>query len=257
MGERVYRAGPGLDVVVADLCHPGVQPKAVISVRGHGRALPASPQAHPLMVRVWVSASRLQLLLGGSDAAQRTLASLQSNSVDISVENGDVVHRIRDEIEGSKHAPYSFQLFLQAKVIELLINGLDAVAPAKDSPSPLVLAAVDRLLADPLNPPTMADLASSLGISPRALSHQFKTYFGISVPEWLTERRLVRARDLVVGGSIPLTEIATSLGYAHLSNFSTAFSKRFGLPPARMRSNWLRSAERQLRWPLGDNYDGR
>ena len=237
MGERVYHAGSGLDVVVADALHPGVSPKAVINIRVKSRALPASPQARPWMVRVCVSLPRLQSLLGGSEAAERILATLQSNGADIPVENGEVVSRIRDEIEGSTYDPVSFHLFLQAKVIELLINGLAHAPPTGERPPRLVSAAVDLLLVDPLSPPTMAELASSLGISPRTLSHQFKAFFGVSVPEWLTEWRLVRGWELVVEGSLPLAAVAASLGYAHLSNFTSAFSRRFGLPPARMRSS--------------------
>ena len=241
MGERVYRAGPGLDVVVEEALLPGVRPMAVIHIRVNDRVKPAAPLARPWMVQVRASLSRLHSLLGGSEAAERILAELRSNRGDIPVENGELVRRIRDEIAESTYDPVSFHLFLQAKVIELLINGVAPVSPAGELPPPLVSAAVDRLLASPLNPPTMADLASTLGTSPRTLRHQFKGFFGMCIRDWLTEWRLLRAKELVVEGGLPLGEIAASLGYAHLPNFTSAFSKRFGLPPARMRSSgcWL------------------
>ena len=235
MGERVYRAGPGLDVVVEEALPPDARPMAVIHIRVNDRVKLASPSSRPWMIQVRVSLSRLHSLLGGSDAAERILAERRSNRGDIPIENGALVCRIRDEIAGSTYDPVAFHLFLQAKVIELLINGVAPVPPAGELPPPLVSAAVDRLLASPLAPPTMAELASSLGTSPRTLRHQFKGFFGMCIPDWLTEWRLLRAKELVVEGALPLGEIATSLGYAHLSNFTSAFSKRFGQPPASRR----------------------
>jgi AraC-like DNA-binding protein len=36
-------------------------------------------------------------------------------------------------------------------------------------------------------------------------------------------------------GSLPIKEITFRLGYAHVSNFTTAFTKRYGAPPADYR----------------------
>ena len=224
-------------MVVVEGLPPGASPTAVIHIWQNNRDKRASLPLHPCMVRVRVSLSRLSTLLGRSDAAERILAMLRRNRADISVKNCELVRRIRDEILESTHEPASFHLLIQAKAIELLVNGVASVSQAVETPPSLVSAAVDRLLLSPLNPPTMAELASSLSISPRTLSTKFKSFFGVSVPEWLAEWRMHRGWELVIEDSLPLAEIAASLGYAHLSNFTSAFSRRFGLPPGRVRSS--------------------
>jgi AraC-like DNA-binding protein len=64
-------------------------------------------------------------------------------------------------------------------------------------------------------------------------------------PEWLADWRLTRGHDLVMEGAASMAEIAASLGYAHLSTFTAAFTKRFGVPPPRLAGQ--RGQEREGR----------
>ena len=93
------------------------------------------------------------------------------------------------------------------------------------------MAARDILLADPASPPSMDKLSRLVGLSQRKLSEQFQSVLGKPPLDW----RLERARDLVLGGSVSISEIAHSLGYSHVQTFSTTFSRRFGSPPTQFR----------------------
>ena len=76
-----------------------------------------------------------------------------------------------------------------------------------------------------------------VGLPPRKLSAQFRAAFGKPILEWLADWRLVRARELVIDGGASITDIAFSLGYSHVPTFTTAFTRRFGVPPTQLRAS--------------------
>ena len=187
-------------------------------------------------IAVFVSSARLRLILCHTPYGE-TLASdiSKQGGLQVSIKNTALVRRVAEEMRDTPYTDGSLTLFLHGKVIELLVAGL--WGKGQDNAQSIAEVARDLLLADPLRSPKVPDLAFMLGVTPRKLCNLFKADFGMTVSEWLTDQRLVRAKELVVGGSIPLAEIASLSGFAHLSNFTIAFSKRFGQPPARMRSS--------------------
>lgn len=81
------------------------------------------------------------------------------------------------------------------------------------------------------NPPSLSELATSLGVSAEDLSEDMRNEMGISYVQHITERRMKRAMMLLEGGSIPLKQVAYEVGYSHTSNFCTAFKRHFGSTP--------------------------
>lgn len=63
----------------------------------------------------------------------------------------------------------------------------------------------------------------------------FKRYFIKEYKEspgkWLQHKRLQKAKELLAQGGIKPSDIYLAFGYNNLSNFSTAFKKKFGLSP--------------------------
>ena len=147
--------------------------------------------------------------------------------------NSALVRRIIGDLLSASFSNAARNLYVQSKVIELLLEGL-STSPNSDA-NRQVMAARDILLADPASPPSMAELSRLVGLSQRKLSDQFRLVFGKPAFEWLADWRLERARDLVLGGSVSISDIAHSLGYSHVQTFSTIFSRRFGSPPTQFR----------------------
>ena len=61
---------------------------------------------------------------------------------------------------------------------------------------------------------------------------------GMSVSEWIWDRRLHRCHDLLTRPELhplSLTEIAYRMGFNSSSHFSTAFRKKYGLSPSELR----------------------
>jgi AraC-like DNA-binding protein len=83
-----------------------------------------------------------------------------------------------------------------------------------------------------LDPPGTAKLARIAGMNRNKLLHGFKHSFGKTISEYIHERRMQRAHDLL--GSMKVTDVAASVGYGHVSNFTAAFKRHFGCSPSRV-----------------------
>lgn len=163
-----------------------------------------------------------------------------SDGVHLRINNSTLVRRIAQDIRHSSYKDTCLKLFLQGKVVELLVESLSQPEAVGERSNAVTVR--DLLLVDPVSPPSMTELSRLLGVSQRRLSNEFKEAFGMRVPEWLADWRLTRGRDLVMEGSTSMAEIAASLGYAHLSTFTAAFTKRFGAPPTRLRAGSAESS---------------
>lgn len=99
----------------------------------------------------------------------------------------------------------------------------------------------ELLIQDLTEPPSLTDLAHSVGINPKKLSRDFQVLYGMPIFEWLREYRLQKARSLLRDSDYPAEQIAQLVGYSNGANFSTAFKQRFQLSPRQYRK--LRKAE--------------
>lgn len=93
----------------------------------------------------------------------------------------------------------------------------------------------DRLLADPVNLPALDELAREAMLDRKRLNMEFRKLFGATVFEFSRNHRLDLARARLHDTQAGLKEIAHEAGYAHLSNFVAAYTRRFGMPPGRAR----------------------
>lgn len=85
-------------------------------------------------------------------------------------------------------------------------------------------------------PPSFPELARIVGLSEYQLKRGFKAMFGETVFGFLAEHRLERAQMLLLEREKSVGEIAYELGYSSPQHFSTAFKKKFGLPPKILHS---------------------
>jgi AraC family transcriptional regulator len=81
----------------------------------------------------------------------------------------------------------------------------------------------------------LTDLATIAGLSPFHFSRVFKLETGETPYHFVGQRRLERARLMLLGSDMPLAELALSCGFASQSHFTAAFSKAMGVSPGRYR----------------------
>jgi AraC-like DNA-binding protein len=94
---------------------------------------------------------------------------------------------------------------------------------------------VDRALSilneDLSAPPTLEELGRRVGCSPFHLSRTLSAETGMTIPQYLRQRRMERAAELLRSGRRNVTEAALEVGYSSLSHFSAAFHETFGCCP--------------------------
>lgn len=94
-------------------------------------------------------------------------------------------------------------------------------------------AAIGAMHDEPARRWTLASLARRAGMSRTSFTLRFKAMVGTSPIEYLTQWRMMLAGDRLVSSSESIADIASALGYASESAFSTAFKRVRGCSPSR------------------------
>lgn len=81
-------------------------------------------------------------------------------------------------------------------------------------------------------------LAQQFFLSPAYLSMLFKTNTGKTFTDRLTDIRIQKAKQLLVGSNLKTYEVAGMVGYLDTRYFSQIFRKKVGVPPSEYR-DWL------------------
>jgi AraC family transcriptional regulator len=96
--------------------------------------------------------------------------------------------------------------------------------------------AVDYIDANLREDITLADLAQALSMSPSHFAHAFRQATGSSPHRFVIDRRVERAKSLLLATDLPITEIAHRIGCASHSHFSMLFHRATGQTPRDFRS---------------------
>ena len=81
---------------------------------------------------------------------------------------------------------------------------------------------------------TVHDIAQKFYVSDSSISHQFKQKMGISIYHYVTQRRLISAKNLISKG-VALEQVATCVGFSDYSSFYRVFRQEYGISPRQYR----------------------
>lgn len=133
------------------------------------------------------------------------------------------------------------QLILEGLIMQLLGHGLSQ-QEIINRPSEFAqrcehqrLENIRKLLEQaPEKEYTLNGLAQQAAMSPSSLRSKFRLAYGCTIFDFLRDCRLALAhRYLLEGHSVQ--QAAWMSGYQHATNFSTAFRRRYGIPPVDIR----------------------
>lgn len=82
---------------------------------------------------------------------------------------------------------------------------------------------------------TINDLAAAATLSPFHFARSFKASTGMAPHEFVTARRMNRAKALLLRGRLSVPEVAYSVGYMNLSHFRRVFRRYTGFLPSELR----------------------
>ena len=80
------------------------------------------------------------------------------------------------------------------------------------------------------------ELARLFGQSLSVFHKQFMTVFGTTPQKWLMDRRLERARVLLVSTSMNVTRICYETGFKDSAHFTRSFRRKYGISPSEARA---------------------
>lgn len=92
-------------------------------------------------------------------------------------------------------------------------------------------AAIDFINHNFLQDISLARIAEAAGYSETHLSHAFKEYYGISVYDYLTMRRVSRAAELLREGNMQIQDVVRNSGFLSSSTFNRVFRNELGVAP--------------------------
>jgi AraC family transcriptional regulator, transcriptional activator of the genes for pyochelin and ferripyochelin receptors len=139
---------------------------------------------------------------------------------------GDITPEILATIESVLSCPHTgptHRLFLESRTLELIAYRLQQIEGRSHTPPDvggITLADIEKihqaasLLAEDMqNPPTLFDLARSVGMSHAKINRGFHQVFDTTVFGYLRKKRLQQAKQLLETRQVNVTEAAFAVGY--------------------------------------------
>ena len=148
------------------------------------------------------------------------------------------------QITNCKYSGKMKQILMLSKCLELLVLTVEGCSSASQTSEKFinnkddkerVIAARDMINQRLQAPPTLSQVALSVGLNEFKLKRGFKELFKTTVFGYLAEQRLLLGYQYLMDTQKTAAEIAYVLGYASPQHFSNAFKKRFGITPLVMR----------------------
>lgn len=190
----------------------------------------------------WYLPEELSHLSGFMDSIKKNIPA------QISKKNLPLTARMLSTLYEILHCPHQGNLrniVVEAKVAELLnlqlelcqqsnqchlLNGLK-----KEEAEKMQLAR-DIIVSRLDCPPSLKELAHTIGTNEHYLKTQFKQLFGTTVFGYLQNYKMEKSREMLAGGE-KINDIAMTLGYKHATHFTAAFKKHFGFLPHKIKAS--------------------
>ncbi len=180
------------------------------------------------------------LLTTQDSIAHRLISSVEDWVYRQSMPINSAIQLVLKQILNCQYQGITKQLYLEAKVLELISLQIEQIDQGRKLSSPkslnkdidCIYQASEIILKRLSTPPSLTELAQLVGINDRKLKQGFREVFGTTVFGYLRDRRLEQAQELLLSGQIQVKEAAKAVGYASPTSFNTAFRKKFGIAPS-------------------------
>jgi AraC-like DNA-binding protein len=85
-------------------------------------------------------------------------------------------------------------------------------------------------------PVTLPELAYLTGRSLSSFKRDFKQIYNIAPAQWIRERRLEKAKEMLLNTVLPVSDIGYTMGFENISHFSRIFKEYYGQSPSDYRN---------------------
>lgn len=132
--------------------------------------------------------------------------------------------------------PYC-QVYLEAKILDLIFWIASRKEAQEDSRvySPVVLKALEYIGRNYKEDIQLKDIAEAVGLTPVYFHNLFRSAVGKTPREYLQERRLEAAKELLAGSDMSLVNVAAECGFSSQAYFTAVFKRNCGATPLAYR----------------------
>lgn len=132
----------------------------------------------------------------------------------------------------------------QDKLNEVLERVLSSEGEMQDEPAEEINPSTIRLILNEMRQNyteniTLTDLAKKYNISISHLSNLIKEELHLPYSEYITSKRIQKAKELLTDENLSIEEIAERVGYGDYFYFTKVFKKNCGISPSKYRKNLL------------------
>ena len=157
-------------------------------------------------------------------------------------------HKI--DIMGLFSEEYSYNDYMGSfKNVESLKKGVHYIAKAiaqtssEEKPKDIIQRATDYILSNLSMDLTVKDVEEHVSFSPEYFSKLFKKETGENVKNYILRVKVDAAKDMLKTPNIPISIIASELGYSNFSHFTQMFRKHESITPSEYRKKFLKGEE--------------
>ncbi|MGJ1499422.1 helix-turn-helix transcriptional regulator [Sphingobacterium spiritivorum] len=134
------------------------------------------------------------------------------------------------------------RMFLEAKVIELLLLQLEQMNSGNSLHSSLKKSDIEKIYAvrefilEHIDQTySLTDLARIVGTNDFLLKKGFKELFGTTVFGFWNDTKMEQAHKMIREQHMNISEVADAVGYKNPQHFTVAFKRRFGIAPSHLK----------------------
>jgi AraC-like DNA-binding protein len=158
------------------------------------------------------------------------------------------INSILNALKTSPHTGFCQKLFLESKILELLVLQVSQFEQLQGTiPSRLLkkeelekMYQVREILTSDLTLQiSLRSLAHRVGTNEFNLKRNFKLAFGNTVFGYLNHYKMDWAKRMLIEKNITVAEVSEKTGYKYATHFSSAFKKYFGYLPNQIKSGRL------------------
>ena len=154
------------------------------------------------------------------------------------------INSLLNEIFTAEWQGHYRKMYINARVLEVLMLQLDLFKNNNDfevqkalegGNEDKIIQAREYILQHFKKPLTLQFLSKKVGTNEFALKKGFKAMFGTTVFSYITDLKMQKAKELLVSKHLPISQVSEIVGYKNPQHFSTAFKRKFGVTPGKLK----------------------
>lgn len=143
-------------------------------------------------------------------------------------------------LQPSKSSAFIQKIHMESRALEILCEALESMTSVEAKPEQVSTSDKAQQIRSYIENNVSATLslnliAKSLGMAVNTMQRLFKKSYGMTVMDYLRERRLEIAKEAMERDDLTITQAAFKAGYNSPANFATAFKKTYGFTPSSMK----------------------